>query len=162
MASGSVKHNVDCAADSSDWQISKINSFVFGTWWKWQIHVFFWLFGRETLLQSSKVLLNVIKIGGIVHLFFLLRFFKYRDTYHIVRAVSWYVSNHKASVSLHPYELHMIDLHIFCFPEKLSGRWSIRINGVRINKAPLYIRLIPSMTILKGTVYLFNKQKISF
>jgi hypothetical protein len=29
MASGSVKHSVDCAADSSDLQISKMNSFVF-------------------------------------------------------------------------------------------------------------------------------------
>jgi hypothetical protein len=30
MASSSVKRNVDCTADSSDLQISKINIFVFG------------------------------------------------------------------------------------------------------------------------------------
>jgi hypothetical protein len=30
MASGSVKHGVDCADDSSDLQISKMGSFVFG------------------------------------------------------------------------------------------------------------------------------------
>jgi hypothetical protein len=30
MASSSVRSSVDCAADSSDLKISKINSFVFG------------------------------------------------------------------------------------------------------------------------------------
>jgi hypothetical protein len=30
MASGGVKHSVDCAADSSDLQISQMNSFAFG------------------------------------------------------------------------------------------------------------------------------------
>jgi hypothetical protein len=30
MVSGSIKRSVDCAADSSNWQIFKMNSFVFG------------------------------------------------------------------------------------------------------------------------------------
>jgi hypothetical protein len=50
-----------------------------------------------------------IKIGGIVHLFLLLRFFNYCDTHCIIRSVSWYVSNSESSVLLHPY-VHLFNI----------------------------------------------------
>jgi hypothetical protein len=65
MASVSVKRSVDCAADSSDLQISKMNSFVFGAVTKKDRFIFsFHYFGCQTCLQSGKVLLHSIKIGG--------------------------------------------------------------------------------------------------
>jgi hypothetical protein len=102
MASGSVKRSVDCSADFSDLQISKMNSFVFSAVTKNDGFLFFiQLFRRETCPQSGKVLLNGIKIGGAVHFFFFFYgFSKYRDTYCIVRSVSQYVSHREANVSL--------------------------------------------------------------
>jgi hypothetical protein len=38
----------------------------------------------------------------------------------------------------------MVDLHEFCSSEKSPRRWSIRINGVRINEAPLYYETVRS------------------
>jgi hypothetical protein len=68
MASGTVKRSVDCAADSSNQEIFKMDSFVFSAVTKNNIFIFFIsLFRRETCLQSSKALLNGIKMGSTVY-----------------------------------------------------------------------------------------------
>jgi hypothetical protein len=45
----------------------------------------------------------------------------------------------KAYGLLNHIKCMMADIHLFCSLEKLSGRRSIRINRVRISKAPLYV-----------------------
>jgi hypothetical protein len=54
MASGGVKRNADSAADASDLQISKMNSFVFSTMMKNDRFIFFVLIISKGNMPSER------------------------------------------------------------------------------------------------------------
>jgi hypothetical protein len=49
MAPVSVERSVDCAADSSDIQISKMNCFVFSAVTKTEIHIFYLIISKGNM-----------------------------------------------------------------------------------------------------------------